>query len=220
MAENCQMAENCLRGTLREIHVNYVTSYIKLRLRPVYPFHKMAATWSGDGANIENGEIIVQRLSAEVTGKAQKFSRIGPREFVSFAYNEVTIVNLKRACEKHFEAQLGQGLICDVLVGEQGLSCKTVEQIPNVKMIHVRFISWNDLDIIEPESMSMISARKTSETCAKKLLASSSSVSAKPKAVESKSVLQSRSSPSKFYPRSLCNCMMTRCCFVLEISQI
>ena len=68
------------------------------------------------------------------------FSRIGPREFVSFAY-EVTIVNLKRACEKHFEAQLGWGLICEVLAGEQGPSCKTVEQILNVKMIQVRFIS-------------------------------------------------------------------------------
>ena len=159
---------------------------------------------SRDGVKIENGEIVVQRLSAEVTGKAQKFSRIGPREFVSFEYNEVTIENLKRACEKHFEAQLGRGLVCDVLAGEQGPSCKTIEQIPNVKMIHVRFVSGNDMDInIEPDSVSMMSAETTGETYSKKRLGSSSSVSAKPKAVESKSVLQSRSSPSKFYPHSL-----------------
>ena len=30
------------------------------------------------------GEIVVQRLSAHVSGKAQKYTRIGPREFVSF----------------------------------------------------------------------------------------------------------------------------------------
>ena len=58
---------------------------------------------------IENGEIVGQRLSAEVTGKAQKFPRIGPREFVSFEYNEVTIKNLKCACEQDFEAKIGTG---------------------------------------------------------------------------------------------------------------
>lgn len=87
--------------------------------------------------------------------------------------------------------------------GEQGPSCKTLEQIPNVKMIHVRFISRNELDIVERDSISMISAGETSETCSKKRLGSSSSLSAKPKTVGSKSLLQSRSSPSKFYPRSL-----------------
>ena len=87
---------------------------------------------------IKIGEIVVQHLSAEVNGKAQKFSRIGPREFVSFEYNEVTIENLKRACELHFEAKIGWGLVCDILASEQGPSCKTVEQIPNIKMIHIK----------------------------------------------------------------------------------
>ena len=112
---------------------------------------KKEAKRSRGEIKIENGEIVVQRLSAEVTGKAQNFSRIGPREFVSFEYNEVTIENLKRACEQHFEAKIGRGLVCDILAGEQGPSCKTVEQIPNIKMIHVRFISRKDVDIIESD---------------------------------------------------------------------
>jgi hypothetical protein len=106
---------------------------------------------------IEGGEITVQRLSAEVTGKAQRFSRIGAREFVPFQYHEVTIENIKRACEKHFESQIGIGLVCDVLAGEQGPSCKTIEQIPNIKIIHVRFIARSEQDIFESQTASRLS---------------------------------------------------------------
>ena len=37
-------------------------------------------------------ELTIQRLSAEVAGKAQKYTRIGPREFVPF--DEHNIINL------------------------------------------------------------------------------------------------------------------------------
>ena len=40
--------------------------------------------------NDENDTLVVQRLSAEVSGKAQKYSRIGAREFVSYEYEEFT----------------------------------------------------------------------------------------------------------------------------------
>ena len=43
----------------------------------------------------QRGELTVQRLSSEVSGKAQKFSRIGAREFVPFAeYEDLTLANI------------------------------------------------------------------------------------------------------------------------------
>ncbi len=73
--------------------------------------------------------IVVQRLSAEVTGKAQKYSRVGAREFVSFEeFGELTIQITKDACMKHFSITDG-GMYCDVLAGEQGPSCTSLKQI-------------------------------------------------------------------------------------------
>ena len=45
-------------------------------------------------------ELIVQRMSSDVSGKAQKYSRIGPREFVPFdMYEELTLQNIIDACQ-------------------------------------------------------------------------------------------------------------------------
>ena len=53
----------------------------------------------GRGRNIlQAKELIVQRLSSDVQGSAQKYKRIGAREFVSFKYSEVTDANIKDAC--------------------------------------------------------------------------------------------------------------------------
>ena len=68
--------------------------------------------------NDENDTLVVQRLSAEVSGKAQKYSRIGAREFVSYEYEEFTIENIRTACEKHFAVD--KSMSCDILAGEQG----------------------------------------------------------------------------------------------------
>ena len=40
---------------------------------------------------LKRKELTVQRLSSEVSGKAQKYARIGPREFVPFTEDELTI---------------------------------------------------------------------------------------------------------------------------------
>ena len=83
----------------------------------------------------------VQRLSAHVSGKAQKYARMGPREFVPFSEKlEFNIENIKRACLKHFAPTVGNDVVCDILAGEQGPSCKCHNQIPDVKVIHVRFL--------------------------------------------------------------------------------
>ena len=87
---------------------------------------------------LEQESITVQRLSSDVSGKAQKYTRVGAREFVPYEYDEVTVENIKRACLAHFD--VGEDSVCDVLAGEQGPSCSTVKQIPNLKLIHVRFV--------------------------------------------------------------------------------
>ena len=60
----------------------------------------------------------MQRLTAEVTGKAQKYSRVGARDFVSFEeVGELAIENIKDACMKHYGITDGS-ISCDVLAGE------------------------------------------------------------------------------------------------------
>ena len=83
---------------------------------------------------IQKEEIVIQRLSTEVSGKAQKYSCIGLREFVPFDYKEVTLDNIKNACRRHFALIVGEHVICDVLAGEQGPSCSSVQQIPDLHL--------------------------------------------------------------------------------------
>lgn len=86
-------------------------------------------------------ELTVQRLSAHVSGKGQKYCRMGPREFVPFPEKlEFNIENIKSACLKHFAPTIEDDIVCDILAGEQGPSCKSVNQIPDLKVIHVRFV--------------------------------------------------------------------------------
>ena len=66
---------------------------------------------------------------------------MGPREFVAFPEKlEFNVENIKRACLKHFAPTVGNDVVCDFLAGEQGPSCKCHNQIPDVKVIHVRFL--------------------------------------------------------------------------------
>ena len=90
---------------------------------------------------LRRDELIVQRLSSTVSGKAQKFSRIGPREFVPYPHDDLTVCGIKDACLSHFGKRV-TGMECDILAGEQGPSCKTLEQISDFnKVIHVHFVS-------------------------------------------------------------------------------
>ena len=50
----------------------------------------------------DSDTIVIQQLSAEVSGKAQKYARVGAREFVPFhEYGEFSVQNIKSACMKH-----------------------------------------------------------------------------------------------------------------------
>ena len=92
----------------------------------------------GKGQESDREELTIQRLSAEVQGKAQKYSRVGPREFVDFSNLEMTV---------DFKSSIGTGMVCDNLAGDQGPSCRTMKQIPNLQLIHVRFIPEGDADV-------------------------------------------------------------------------
>ena len=86
----------------------------------------------------------MQRLSSEVSGKSQKYQCISPREFVHVGKEELTFENIQKAYLKDFASQISPGMYCDLLAGEQGLSCSTLKQIPDTKLIHIRFINTND----------------------------------------------------------------------------
>jgi len=97
-----------------------------------------------------NKEIVMQRLSADVTGKAQKYLHIRPREFVQVGFdnNELTIEKIKGTRLKHFATHTR--CTCYVLAGEQGLSCSNIKQVPDLKLLYVRFISacafWSNVE--------------------------------------------------------------------------
>ena len=84
------------------------------------------------------GFLIVQRLSANVQGKCQKYNRIGPLTLVPFD-KESTFKNIKDACKSHF----GTNCECDVLAGERGPSYTHESQIKDwSKVIHIRFLEY------------------------------------------------------------------------------
>ena len=66
--------------------------------------------------------------------------RVGAREFVAFNFDEVTLENIKEACQLHYDDAPGENMECDVLAGEQGPSCRSLSQIPDLKLVYVRFI--------------------------------------------------------------------------------
>ena len=76
-----------------------------------------------------------------------KYSREGPRDFVPFEYEEVTIDNVKKACQKHFKERRN----CDVLASEQGPSCSRIDQLPSFKIIHIRFTNDLSRKLLFPE---------------------------------------------------------------------
>ena len=59
-----------------------------------------------DGESVKD-EIIVQRMSSDVSGKAPKYNRIGPENLSS----EVILDNISDACQKHFCKRIEKGTV-------------------------------------------------------------------------------------------------------------
>ena len=78
--------------------------------------------------NLVKDELLVQQLSSELSGRAQKYTQLGLRKFIPYKDKEVTFDNIMAACEKFFKSKLRDNMCCDILAGEQGLSCRTLDQ--------------------------------------------------------------------------------------------
>ena len=72
----------------------------------------------GSNASQDIEELFVQRLSSPVPGKAQKYTRVGPREFVTYNYNEISIENIKAAFKDDCKKIIDDRQEIDILAGE------------------------------------------------------------------------------------------------------
>ena len=136
----------------------------------------------------------MQRLSAEISGKAQKYTQVGPREFVSYQDHdgELTIEGIKDACEK--VSKTLEDMSCDILASDQGPSCTSMEHIPDLKVIHVRFV----------KETSKLNLKKIEKSPSHKLINISSVPSMLPSDA-SKGIFNHNlhhSSPEKSYPKA------------------
>ena len=88
-------------------------------------------------------DLLVQRMSSLPTGKGKKFEPMDTKDFVPFKdYDELSIKNIKEACEVFYNAPSGS---CDILMSNQGLSCTKMEQIKGKKTYYIRFLPPNEI---------------------------------------------------------------------------
>ena len=90
-------------------------------------------------------DILVQRISSTASGRLKKFEPLDTREFVPFGdYDDLTIANIKEACEKYYHAPEGS---CDILVSNMGPSRNKLEQIKGKKVYFIRFLPLKSTDV-------------------------------------------------------------------------
>ena len=87
-------------------------------------------------------EIVVQRVSSELDGKYHKYRAIDIRRQVPYHFDDVTMDKIKTACVNYFSVidERVKDMTCDVLATERGPSCGRIEEIPNLRLIVVRFV--------------------------------------------------------------------------------
>ena len=110
-------------------------------------YAKISGKRTGKKSGSENAVpdvLTVQRLSVEVEGKCQKYSRIGALTMVPFGH-ELSMDNVKQACKLHFK--ISKHMECDLLAGERGPSFTDIQQITNWKLLHVRFIESSSEEV-------------------------------------------------------------------------
>ena len=75
------------------------------------------------GMNVPN-DILVQRMSPNASGRLKKYEPLDTRDFIPFDdYEELTIDNVKEACEKFYRSPEGS---CDILASDRG------HRVPNL----------------------------------------------------------------------------------------
>jgi hypothetical protein len=87
-------------------------------------------------------DILVQRMSSTASGRLKKYEPLDTRDFVPFSdYDELSIENIKDACEQFYNAPQGT---CDILASDRGPSCTKIEQIKGKKVYFIRFLQPTD----------------------------------------------------------------------------
>ena len=72
-------------------------------------------------------DILVQRMSPTASGRLKKFEPLDTRDFIPFdEYEELTLDNIKEACENFYKAPEDS---CDILASDRGISCTKLEQL-------------------------------------------------------------------------------------------
>ena len=84
-------------------------------------------------------DILVQRMSTMPSGRMKKYEPMDTRDFIPFGnnYDELTIENIKAACENFYNAPVG---CCDILASDRGPSCTTMDQIKGKKVYLIRLV--------------------------------------------------------------------------------
>ena len=99
----------------------------------------------GASAKAVPNDILVQRMSSTASGRLKKFEPLDTRDFFPFGdYDDLTIANIKEACEKYYQAPEGS---CDILVSDRGPSCTKLEQIKGKKVCFIRFLPPKSTDV-------------------------------------------------------------------------
>ena len=102
-------------------------------------------------------EIEMQRMSADVLGKQQRYRRIGARKKSLYRTKkplqdeEMTIAYIKDAWMNHFKPHIEKDLIGDALGVKRSPSCEKMTHIPNQKVFYVRFIKPEGEEVVSNE---------------------------------------------------------------------
>ena len=77
-------------------------------------------------------------MSSAASARLKMFEPLDTQDFVPFGeYDDLTIENIKEACEKYYQAPEGS---CDILASDRGPSCTNLEQIKGKKVYFIRFL--------------------------------------------------------------------------------
>ena len=84
-------------------------------------------------------------MSSTASGRPKTFEPLDTRDFVPFGdYDDLTIANIREACEKYYQAPEGS---CDILAPVRGPSCTKLEQIKGKKVYFIRFLPPKSTDV-------------------------------------------------------------------------
>ena len=131
-------------------------------------------------------DILVQRMASTPSGRLKKYEPLDTRDFVPFQeYDELSIDNIKEACERFYNAPSGS---CDVLASDRGPSCTKMEQLKGKKVYCIRFL--------EPKQ-DLIAKKEASPASVKSVPVSPS------KGIKQTSASQPEGQPKTVYPKSV-----------------